>query len=72
MTTNAVKTGVLARWLKDRGFGFIRPDHAGPEVFVHNSDLLEEIPIGSRVLYQTQIFNDRPKAVNVRAEAVQQ
>lgn len=29
--------GKLAKWNDDRGFGFITPNHGGPEVFVHIS-----------------------------------
>ena len=53
-----------------RGFGFIRPDESGPEIFVHCSNLAEELESlepGQRVQYaeRTSTRNGKPEAIAV-------
>jgi CRISPR-associated protein Csm5 len=62
------ETGRVARFFKQRGFGFIKPDAGGEDVFVHindvtNADILSE---GQRVAYDVEIGDKGPRAVNVR------
>ena len=38
MTKKMVK-GVLKTWKEDRGFGFIKPDDGGKDIFIHISAL---------------------------------
>lgn len=62
--------GICVGWMEDRGFGFIRPDEGGADIFVHaraisNRDVLKQ---GDRVTFDS-IFDDRrgkPQAQNVR------
>lgn len=59
------RTGTLVRWLKERGFGFITPDIASPDLFVHKTDIIGEIPIGTPVQYEIATFAGRTKAIKV-------
>lgn len=64
--------GTIARIVSDRGFGFVKPDGGGDDVFFHHSgvtdggyDLLRE---GQAVEYETGTDerSNRARAQNVR------
>eukprot|EP00438_Fugacium_kawagutii_P014405 Skav204535 [mRNA] locus=scaffold1211:212067:212635:- [translate_table: standard] len=62
----------MVRWHSDKGFGFIKPDDGGDDLFAHVTALVEgdgSIQAGDKVTYDKE-FNDRKnkdQATNVRA-----
>jgi len=49
-----------------RGFGFIAPDDGGKDVFVHKSDLVDEITEGDKVSYDVEESEKGLNAINVK------
>lgn len=70
-----VYTGTIARFNLDkngpggRGYGFIRPDAGGPDIFMHASDLKTgtegQLVPGTRVSYEITESQKGPKAYRV-------
>ena len=64
-------TGIVKSYNSDKGFGFIRPDSGGGDVFVHISrcaEGLDELVQGQRVRFDEQQSRKKPgqfEAVNV-------
>jgi cold shock protein len=60
-------------WNPDRGFGFIKVDDGGRDMFLHATDLKaagidpESIQVGDRLTFELGSTRDsKPKATNVR------
>jgi CspA family cold shock protein len=51
------------------GFGFLRPDEGGRDVFVHHAmllmDVFRHLTVGGRVRFETEQGEKGPRAVNV-------
>jgi cold shock protein len=61
--------GEIKMWNEERGFGFIRPEGGGQDVFFHVTALREgdEIAQGAKVVYEADIDKKtgKTKAISV-------
>ncbi len=65
-------TGTIARWIDQRGFGFVLPDGGTDSLFLHISAISPQPTdpprMGDRYQFDVQAGLDgRPRAVNARA-----
>lgn len=62
-------TGKVISWKSDKGYGFIKPDEDGPDVFLHVAELggisSSRIHRDVRVTYREGIGDRGPKACEV-------
>ena len=66
-------TGTLKMWNADRGFGFIKDDSGGPDIFLHFSVLqsagidLFSVKLGERLSFDVESTREgKTRASNVR------
>ena len=63
-------TGTVKWFNDDKGFGFITPDSAGKDLFVHHSGVagsgFKSLTEGAKVSYDAEASDKGPKAVNVQ------
>lgn len=61
--------GEIKNWITSRGFGFVRPDVPGPDVFIHCrafKPLVDTVRIGTRVSYELGHGPNGLRAINAR------
>lgn len=65
----ARETGTVERFMDDKGFGFIKPDTGGKDVFVHHSAIqgssFRSLAQGVRVEFELVLDAKGPRAENV-------
>jgi cold shock protein len=63
-------TGTVKWFSDEKGFGFVTPDDAGKDLFVHHSgisgDGYKSLAEGAKVSYDAEAGDKGPKAVNVQ------
>jgi CspA family cold shock protein len=61
-----MKTGLVKFFNETKGFGFIKMDDTGEEIFVHVSGLSEKIKQDDKVSFDVTEGKKGPNAINVK------
>ena len=61
-----MQKGTVKFFNNSKGFGFIKPENAGEDVFVHSSGLIDQIRENDQVSYEVQRGKKGLNAVNVK------
>ncbi|TRX59593.1 cold-shock protein [Fulvivirga sp. M361] len=60
-----MKKGTVKFFNSTKGFGFIKPEEGGDDIFVHQSGLIDEIRENDEVQYEVEQGRKGLNAVNV-------
>lgn len=61
-----MKEGTVKFFNESKGFGFIKPDDGGKDLFVHRSGLVDQINENDRVSFDIEQGAKGPNAINVK------
>ena len=61
-----MQEGTVKFFNETKGFGFIKPNDGGQDIFVHVSGLIDEIRENDKVSYEVQNGKKGLNAVNVK------
>ena len=61
-----METGTVKFFNETKGFGFIKPDGSGEDIFVHVTGLVDKIRENDRVTFEVQNGRKGLNAVNVK------
>ncbi len=64
--TIIMQTGTVKFFNDTKGFGFIKPDNSGEDIFVHSSGLVDHIRENDKVTFEVQNGRKGLNAVNVK------
>lgn len=62
----ALRTGIIAFFNEDKGFGFINDSKTGERIFVHASQLAERLVENNKVTFEVEAGNRGLSALNVK------
>lgn len=61
-----MQEGTVKFFNETKGFGFIKPNDGGQDIFVHSTGLIDEIQENDQVTYETERGKKGINAVNVK------
>jgi CspA family cold shock protein len=61
-----MQQGTVKFFNETKGFGFIKPNNGGEDIFVHVSGLIDEVRENDRVTFEVQNGRKGLNAVNVK------